>query len=292
MKRMNDLLKFTVCCVFLLNVSSVFSQASWDMTGPTVQKTVLVPTNEPNYPENLVERERTVIEDADGDIVFGVWREDNNEAVQNPSLVDGALEFYGLQTAYIENAVETFPNFERIAFDFNPSAIDQQVELVYFAYTFDIRIEPHASDGTSRLRAYLYCEDGTTANIKSSYTIQVGTWHSVESWIADGIWYLSLDGSVLDEQWNKGYAELTKPIKASVYPNLYLGSHPLGELRLYSGKLDNIELSFFEPECGDWGYLPTDFNQDCYVGIEDLAHFATTWLGCTDPVNEDCVQIQ
>jgi hypothetical protein len=66
----------------------------------------------------------------------------------------------------------------------------------------------------------------------------------------------------------------------------------LGELRLYSGKLDNIELSFFAPECGDWGYYDTDFNQDCYVGIDDLAYLASTWLGCTDPSDENCVQLQ
>ena len=42
--------------------------------------------------------------------------------------------------------------------------------------------------------------------------------------------------------------------------------------------------------CGDLGtnYLPTDFNQDCYVNFKDLKEFLLKWLYCTDPINPDC----
>lgn len=266
---------------------------SWDMSGTPIQKTISVPTNEPNYPEGRTDKLRTVLEDADGDIVFGIWREDNNEALKNPSVVNGALEFYGLQVAYIENVAGAFPTFHRIAFDFTPAAasLTSSSEIVYFAYSLDVRTEYNATYGT-RLRAYLYYTDGSTVNVKTSYSINAGQTYHVECWVQEGYLYMSLDGNILNEQWDKGSVQLTKDIKATVYPNLYLGAHPLGDLRPYTGNIDNLELSFYEPQCGDWGYHPTDFDHNCYVDIADLAHLASTWLDCTDPKNEDCVQLQ
>jgi hypothetical protein len=43
--------------------------------------------------------------------------------------------------------------------------------------------------------------------------------------------------------------------------------------------------------CGDDGteYLPADFNEDCYVNLEDIVYFAQLWLECTDPQNQDCI---
>ncbi len=44
--------------------------------------------------------------------------------------------------------------------------------------------------------------------------------------------------------------------------------------------------------CGDWGYLPMDFNKDCYVNLGDLAEFVQEWLACTDPAGIDCSSIE
>jgi hypothetical protein len=33
-----------------------------------------------------------------------------------------------------------------------------------------------------------------------------------------------------------------------------------------------------EMTCGDWGYLRTDVNKDCYVDIQDLRKFAAKWM--------------
>ena len=39
--------------------------------------------------------------------------------------------------------------------------------------------------------------------------------------------------------------------------------------------------------CGDWGYLPGDFDEDCDEDGYDLAYFAADWLKSTDPTNPD-----
>ena len=39
-------------------------------------------------------------------------------------------------------------------------------------------------------------------------------------------------------------------------------------------------------------YYTMDFNQDCYVDIEDFAQFAQDWLKCNDPTDEYCTPIE
>lgn len=41
-------------------------------------------------------------------------------------------------------------------------------------------------------------------------------------------------------------------------------------------------------DCGDWGYLSNDIDQDCRVDFADFAYFAQRWLDCTDPKGQDC----
>lgn len=42
--------------------------------------------------------------------------------------------------------------------------------------------------------------------------------------------------------------------------------------------------------CGAWGYMPTDFNKDCYVDFADLATFVSQWMTCTDPSGSNCIR--
>ena len=35
--------------------------------------------------------------------------------------------------------------------------------------------------------------------------------------------------------------------------------------------------------CGDWGYLPMDYDENCYVDLRDYAVFASHWLDVTIP---------
>ena len=49
-----------------------------------------------------------------------------------------------------------------------------------------------------------------------------------------------------------------------------------------------IHVSVSDNECGAWGYMPLDLNEDCVVNLADLAEFAVSWLDCTTPYAEDC----
>jgi len=41
--------------------------------------------------------------------------------------------------------------------------------------------------------------------------------------------------------------------------------------------------------CGDWCYYEADFNQDCYVNLQDFSIFAANWLWCNcAPANNWC----
>ncbi|OQA00914.1 MAG: hypothetical protein BWY71_00570 [Planctomycetes bacterium ADurb.Bin412] len=43
------------------------------------------------------------------------------------------------------------------------------------------------------------------------------------------------------------------------------------------------------PTCAEQNvYAPEDFNQDCYVNLEDFAQFAGAWLTCNEPRNPVC----
>jgi hypothetical protein len=49
----------------------------------------------------------------------------------------------------------------------------------------------------------------------------------------------------------------------------------------YDGiSISSVEVDVIDNEetCGDWGYLPTDLNRDCYVNFADFAIFAEQWL--------------
>ncbi|MDD5458050.1 MAG: hypothetical protein PHF37_01455 [Phycisphaerae bacterium] len=41
--------------------------------------------------------------------------------------------------------------------------------------------------------------------------------------------------------------------------------------------------------CGDWGYLPADLNEDCYVDFIDFGSVADGWLNCTQPSDSNCL---
>jgi hypothetical protein len=55
-----------------------------------------------------------------------------------------------------------------------------------------------------------------------------------------------------------------------------------------------LSVSSYTPTCDDLiamgdEYLFMDFNQDCYVNLEDFAQFAQDWLKCNDPANANCI---
>ena len=57
--------------------------------------------------------------------------------------------------------------------------------------------------------------------------------------------------------------------------------------RMTFHRIENY-LDFVAP-CGEWGYLPMDFNKDCVVDVVDFSQFANEWLSCTQPYADGCI---
>jgi len=59
-----------------------------------------------------------------------------------------------------------------------------------------------------------------------------------------------------------------------------------------------LSVDSYTPNCEDdlipmgGKYFFMDFNQDCYVNLEDFAEFAQDWLRCNDPGNLNCEQVK
>jgi hypothetical protein len=54
-----------------------------------------------------------------------------------------------------------------------------------------------------------------------------------------------------------------------------------------------LSVSSYTPTCDDLiamggEHFFMDFNEDCYVNLEDFAEFAQDWLRCNDPGNASC----
>ncbi len=288
-------LTIIILSAIVLTSAATFAEGTpggfWDMSGSTITKVIPVPTNEPNYPAGRVNQSREVLEDADGDIVFGIWKETNNAFLQNPFVEDGALAFYGGQTAYIENVFDRVTNF-RLSFDFKPTVINKAMTILQVTSSWEIRTEVGAGDnlGTTRLRCYANTYvpaagkvDARTAN--SDWTVTAGQWHHVELWVQDNRVHLMMDGV---EVFPDG-GLLETGLWVGLYPNLFIGSRWDGVARWFEGSVDNIQITYYENTCGAWGFNPMDFNYDCYVNMADFAYFANTWLDCTDPALPGCV---
>ncbi len=54
--------------------------------------------------------------------------------------------------------------------------------------------------------------------------------------------------------------------------------------------LDPIEAIILDNECGAWGYLSADLNQDCRVDLADVALLADEWLSCSLPDEPACIR--
>jgi hypothetical protein len=47
-----------------------------------------------------------------------------------------------------------------------------------------------------------------------------------------------------------------------------------------------------EDGCGLYGFASGDVDNDCYVTLADFSVLASEWLKCTDPADDNCVEIQ
>jgi hypothetical protein len=49
-----------------------------------------------------------------------------------------------------------------------------------------------------------------------------------------------------------------------------------------------VEFDIADNECGAWGYVDADTNEDCSVDLEDFLDFYDQWLDCADPQDPAC----
>ncbi len=53
-----------------------------------------------------------------------------------------------------------------------------------------------------------------------------------------------------------------------------------------------LTVRIVENDCGSWGFLRGDINQDCKVNIEDLVEVVDDWVECTFPDSSDCDDVR
>lgn len=53
-----------------------------------------------------------------------------------------------------------------------------------------------------------------------------------------------------------------------------------------------VAVTILENECGAWGYLWADFDNDCDIDLADLGIMAAEWLSCTNPYDPGCVDLR
>lgn len=62
---------------------------------------------------------------------------------------------------------------------------------------------------------------------------------------------------------------------------------------IYHGlSVEKIAVIILENECGPWNYPVGDFNQDCFIDLQDFAIFCREWMECTDPDISGCINLR
>lgn len=284
---MKKLIYISVIIIGAFPVCSQDMDGMWKMQAALETKAVYVPQVQ-NFPADMAIQQRQTIADGDGDIILGIWRQDSDIS-QNPSLTNGTLVFSGHQTAYIESVYPAVTSMRKIEFDFNPAAIDADVNLIDIPYSIQIRLEPGVNN-TARVRFYVYNDlsPSVLKNAKTVYMVQKNKWNHIECNVENGIISISLNGFTSPTD---GTALLEGNIREPVYPNIFIGSRWDGLARWYQGGIDNIKIiRHTGSDCGDGGHFATDTNSDCYVDCADFAEFSQTLSNCTEPSDENCAR--
>jgi len=92
--------------------------------------------------------------------------------------------------------------------------------------------------------------------------------------------------AIPDRDWNLPQMVKITAVDDSVYegkaPHTTIIAHTaVSADQDYNGiGIGSVEVTVVDNEltCGDWGYLPSDLNRDCYVDLLDFAIFAQQWL--------------
>ncbi len=298
--------KYFLIAMVSVGLSTAFGDTligQWNMSGTPVTKTVDSIMSDTGYPSGgFVSESRTVLEFDDGDVVYGKPRQN---ATAFPELSPDAGGASGLagdtsmlnkgalaQSFHIGEVVRPIENAFKVKFDFK--LYDPAVWIYSNSMTilmdggmnrFSIRLTT-VSDGTGKIQ--FYCFSTAAQLLETPFTVNMSDWNHLECWLQNGVMNVKLnDDAVVTKPFTGTLATRT----TSEYCGLTVGARWDGGRYYSRAYFDNIELYTLIEGCGSWGYLPTDFNKDCIVDIDDLAYLVAQWLVCTDPQGEDCVDV-
>jgi hypothetical protein len=192
------------------------------------------------------------------------------------------LTFDGNDNAFAENFCENYHDVY-IGFDISFDNILLQQTILYTTSLFELRMVPNVDQTAACIQFIIYSDQAPVEIASTPYCIVPGNVYHVNAWRKNEIAGVFVDGET-DTYGHSPY-ELT-----TGDTNLYLASIWKFDRRFFNGTLDNLQISYdrYQLVCGDWGYLPTDVNNDCYVDIKDFAALATQWLECTNELFAEC----
>ncbi len=311
MKRTKLLKLLSVTVVILAAVSFARSETllgSWDMNGTPVTKTVDSIISNDGWPSGgFVEEERTAIEDPDGDVVFG-WPKEGLRGGSSASIPEQSVDGGGAsgqsgdksllikgalyQSAHIGEAMRPIVGAFKVSLDFKlyePEVWDSEGATIAIISgglnRFEVRIVRGPNGGAQAI-AYCWLKEGGASNVPSDFTIDVNGWNNLEFWLQNGTMNIKINDGTVN---TAALGGTLNTVSADTYDGLTIGARWDGNGRWARAWIDNVELYELVDGCGSWGYLPTDFNEDCFVDIDDLAVLANEWLMCTDPQGQGCV---
>jgi hypothetical protein len=151
---------------------------------------------------------------------------------------------------------------------------------LYWIIGYDsmFRVYLESQNGTvsgTRLRFFVWGSDGNAVLINAAVGELVG-WNHIACEFKDGVGTSYVNGAQV------GTNTLTAEAQQGSH-YIRVGSYD-GSSRMFWGQMDELRISSAEmpdPQCGDYGYLESDLNKDCIVGIEDLKMILADWLKCT-----------
>lgn len=308
MKKIKYVKLLCVLTVVLAAASQVSADTllgSWDMSGTPVTKTVDSVMATLGYPSGgFVSESRTVLEYDDGDIVYGWPKESptvfpaqsadglgaSGQAGDVSMLFEGALK----PSAYIGEIFRSVTTAFKVEYDFKlfepenwANATTTTTMLAGGLNRFDMRLATLAGP-VAKVQMYCYKATGGATLVETAYTVNMTGWNHVVFWLQNGVMNIKLnDDAVVSVPLGAAFVTVNE----LQYDGLTLGARFDGNGRWARIYMDNLALYTMVDGCGSWGYLPTDFNEDCVVDMEDLETFVAQWLVCTDPQGTGCIDV-
>jgi hypothetical protein len=281
---------------------------SWDFNGTPTTKTVDSIMATDGYPSGgFVSESRTVLEDSDGDVVYGWPREGTLSSSTLPALSadgggassqpgDTSMLFKGAErnSAHIGEAMRSISTAFKVEFDFKlyepqnwADGATATTLLSGGLNRFDLRLVT-STGPQGKIVMYCYKAGGGATAVETDISVDMSGWNHLEFWLQNGIMNIKINGGTT---FSNPLGAALAGVTEDQYDGLTLGARFDGAGRWARIYMDNLALYELVDGCGSWGYLPTDFNEDCIVDIQDLKTLAGAWLDCTDPQGSGCVNV-